>query len=550
MRIPVGSLAVVLLASTGQAQTIDFETLPGGAPTVDKQTISTEYQSALGVSFELIDPLTGTHVGFPQIAKVGSPRTAFDSCEGADTPLPGQGIGESFLTDNQSLGVAGDLLITYSSPVASASGVILDVDCRSASGGPPCEQWTIEAIDAGGAVIDAAVIDGPAGPSQGTCVDGNGFGNSRSFGWAFSRAAADIVQIRLRYTGAASSVGLGFDLFSPSATAGPLSVDAVVPEAMCAGDRISLAGEASSGTPPYSFAWEQDDVGTWTQIASLAETSVQLFGDASFRFRVVDSEGAEQIVGPFTVVARPRRLIISQESAPGIGDFDANVLGEMMSFDAPGSLDAYYGWTSTNTPYQGPEPTLITDRSHLFSVIGTDGLGLFVVHDDATAGVGGRAEMRLEFVGVVPALAERDDTNDSYSVDDVAGTIRTRQTWNELFTDGFVVGPLAGEWTSFIQFSDEFTGAPTFDGLTSWFAYSDPAGGVELALVENRRVRIVTVCPACAADINRDGFVNGADLAALLAAWGTTTANADLNGDGAVDGADLAALLAAWGECD
>ena len=47
------------------------------------------------------------------------------------------------------------------------------------------------------------------------------------------------------------------------------------------------------------------------------------------------------------------------------------------------------------------------------------------------------------------------------------------------------------------------------------------------------------------ADINNDGIVNGADLAALLASWGSS--RNDLDGDGIVGGADLAALLAAWG---
>jgi hypothetical protein len=48
------------------------------------------------------------------------------------------------------------------------------------------------------------------------------------------------------------------------------------------------------------------------------------------------------------------------------------------------------------------------------------------------------------------------------------------------------------------------------------------------------------------ADIDRDGDVDGADLAILLAAWGTAQPASDLNGDGNVDGADLAVMLAAW----
>ena len=45
-------------------------------------------------------------------------------------------------------------------------------------------------------------------------------------------------------------------------------------------------------------------------------------------------------------------------------------------------------------------------------------------------------------------------------------------------------------------------------------------------------------------DLNADGVVNGADLAILLAGWGTP--GGDLNGDGITNGADLAILLAAW----
>ena len=47
------------------------------------------------------------------------------------------------------------------------------------------------------------------------------------------------------------------------------------------------------------------------------------------------------------------------------------------------------------------------------------------------------------------------------------------------------------------------------------------------------------------ADLNGDGFVNGADLGLLLAAWGTRGPGG-LNGSGSVTGGDLGLLLAAW----
>ncbi|MSQ89951.1 MAG: hypothetical protein EXS01_00955 [Phycisphaerales bacterium] len=57
----------------------------------------------------------------------------------------------------------------------------------------------------------------------------------------------------------------------------------------------------------------------------------------------------------------------------------------------------------------------------------------------------------------------------------------------------------------------------------------------------------VTTCPP---DFNGDGFVDGLDLVALLAAWGSTTMPAlDLNQDGVINASDLAYVLAGWGVC-
>ena len=46
-------------------------------------------------------------------------------------------------------------------------------------------------------------------------------------------------------------------------------------------------------------------------------------------------------------------------------------------------------------------------------------------------------------------------------------------------------------------------------------------------------------------DIDGDGDADINDLLALLAAWGSSNANADLNGDGTVDINDLLVMLSA-----
>jgi hypothetical protein len=56
----------------------------------------------------------------------------------------------------------------------------------------------------------------------------------------------------------------------------------------------------------------------------------------------------------------------------------------------------------------------------------------------------------------------------------------------------------------------------------------------------------------CPADINGDGEVEGADLAAVLAFWGQKGAGlgGDINNDLVVDGMDLAQVLSSWGLCE
>ena len=57
-------------------------------------------------------------------------------------------------------------------------------------------------------------------------------------------------------------------------------------------------------------------------------------------------------------------------------------------------------------------------------------------------------------------------------------------------------------------------------------------------------------CDSCEtsnpADFNRDGVVDGQDLALVLAHWGSSNPDVDLNLDGIVNGADMTLLLASW----
>ncbi len=61
---------------------------------------------------------------------------------------------------------------------------------------------------------------------------------------------------------------------------------------------------------------------------------------------------------------------------------------------------------------------------------------------------------------------------------------------------------------------------------------------------------VVTLPPACPADLDGDGIVSASDLAQLLGSWGPCPGcPADFDGSGDVNAADLAQLLGTWGPC-
>lgn len=102
---------------------------------------------------------------------------------------------------------------------------------------------------------------------------------------------------------------------------------------------------------------------------------------------------------------------------------------------------------------------------------------------------------------------------------------------------------------------DPTTGLPNgiFD---AWFNFGDdPTTGAQnpARLLVDAFGTVEDPAPACPADLNGDGSVNGQDLGILLGAWGTCadplSCPADLNADGAVNGQDLGILLGSWGPC-
>jgi hypothetical protein len=198
LSVLVGATALVCALPLDQARAlVDFETIPGfGLPT-ELTIISNQYLASDGISFAL----AGGQL--PILAQVGAPGIAFTTSAGPDTPLPGQNAGSFFLIDPDTATQSGpppsDLLVNYSSPVMSASGVILDID--------QAEAWLIQAFDAGHVPIGSITLD----PSSFNAGDG------LATAWSFTHGTADIAGVRIRYTGATpSAIGYAWDNFATS----------------------------------------------------------------------------------------------------------------------------------------------------------------------------------------------------------------------------------------------------------------------------------------------------------------------------------------------
>ena len=197
---------ILLSATRAYAQgtgcfTVDFETVPGEQVS-EGLLIDTQFEDDLGISFTLED---GTS---PRLAEIGTPTTAF---EPRDTPEPEQGIGSFFLTDDGELtsGNASPLIVTFSQPVDSAGGVVLDIDFN--------ETFTIEARDDSEQVLEQIII------TAGDDSTGDGIATP----WSFARAMPDVASIRFEGVRPSGRFGLGFDNFTTCAPARTTAVEAI-----------------------------------------------------------------------------------------------------------------------------------------------------------------------------------------------------------------------------------------------------------------------------------------------------------------------------------
>jgi hypothetical protein len=116
-------------------------------------------------------------------------------------------------------------------------------------------------------------------------------------------------------------------------------------------------------------------------------------------------------------------------------------------------------------------------------------------------------------------------------------------TWYNVET----VGP-SGQGTSggWFQHSFNLSDIPGLTGtgnmLMRFVASDEGQGSIVEAAIDDFEVQVVQDCPGCPEDLTGDGFVDQADLGALLSSYGQDDGG-DIDGDGDTDQADLGALL-------
>jgi hypothetical protein len=193
----------VAAAGPGRATLIDFESIPGGAPS-DGLAIGTQFLATAGVSFSLEGG------GLPLLAQVGNPTSAFAP---ADTPDDGARHGSFFLNDDgnpfDSLEIA-PLRVTYSVAAASVSGDLIDVDFD--------EAIRIEARDANDQILEVVVICNQNASASCTTLGGETgsftTGDGVTTSWSIARAQADIRSLRIvGERNNSGGFGLAFDNF-------------------------------------------------------------------------------------------------------------------------------------------------------------------------------------------------------------------------------------------------------------------------------------------------------------------------------------------------
>lgn len=222
--------ALAGMGAVAAAQTIDFESLPGGGSPAPLMPLNTQYQASHGVTFST---LNGALVGFGEYG--GPTQEGWIGPGGPDSLAPGySGGGYFFNYESQGFNT---LVVTLFPPCSAVSIEIIDIDD---AGGSEFESWTMTAIGASGP-ITAATVD----------VSDPGTGDGVMTPLTVTAGTNVITSVQIVYSGApGTNYGVGFDNLgltrNPVGCAGDCNGDGMRDQADLA---LLLAFYGTSGGP-------------------------------------------------------------------------------------------------------------------------------------------------------------------------------------------------------------------------------------------------------------------------------------------------------------
>ncbi|MFO0961305.1 MAG: GC-type dockerin domain-anchored protein [Phycisphaerales bacterium] len=286
-------------------------------------------------------------------------------------------------------------------------------------------------------------------------------------------------------------------------------------------DRKYIPWDGSKDPVPVAIPGAGDPPADPTNLASVYFTAkmspnTRLIDEnvaANARFKNVALDRIE-VISPVPAAPKATPPAAKQTDLPGVFTFDVTA-------GPVGSIDDLWIIPTRGVDASFPASFVVDDPAYGGGVWTVQVIGDGVPYEDPMGNTRTHGLVRITLASGQP-------------LGNVVGTLtfRMAQSWVPM-TDGYDVLFRAPPSRSDVH-------APT---LYLVRAFGD-------AVVTNAPFEQDTISSACAADLDEDGVVDGADLGILLAKWGNSDPYpADLDGNGVVDGADLGLLLAAWGPC-
>ena len=177
---------------------------------------------------------------------------------------------------------------------------------------------------------------------------------------------------------------------------------------------------------------------------------------------------------------------VSQESAPGAGDFNSNILGFVTSHDGSGQTAAQIYAYGANNSYNGTIVPAVNNTQQTFFVRTSTGLAFFHILDAIGGGLAGTGALLFTVSNDTVSVLVQDDAGEIV-LGGGGTTVTGTFTFGNNAMDGVAFGTLDGFWS--VDASN--TAAPT--GLAGGWRIVGANQTINVSQTVGRRVRFEAV---------------------------------------------------------